>query len=68
MRIGFIGAGKVGCSLGKYLKEINLPDADKENLQKYLEETAGKVVNKLLFELRDQMGPESIRKIVEILE
>ena len=21
MRIGFIGAGKVGCSLGKYLKE-----------------------------------------------
>jgi len=66
--IGANTAAELVWLMGKYLKEINLPDADKENLQKYLEETAGKVVNKLLFELRDQMGPESIRKIVEILE
>lgn len=66
--IGANTAAELVWRMGKYLKEINLPDADKENLQKYLEETARKVVNKLLFELRDQMGPESIREIVEILE
>ncbi len=66
--IGANTAAELVWRMGKYLKEINLPDADKENLQKHLEETAGKVINKLLFELRDQMGPESIREIVEILE
>lgn len=66
--IGANTAAELVWRMGKYLKEINLPDADKENLQKHLEETARKVINKLLFELRDQMGPESIREIVEILE
>ena len=27
MQIGFIGAGKVGCSIGKYLKEHGRPVA-----------------------------------------
>lgn len=66
--IGTKTAAELVWRMGKYLKELNLPDTDRENLQKHLEETAGKVVNKLLFELRDQIGPESIRKIVEILE
>ncbi len=66
--IGTKTAEELVWRMGKYLKEINLPNTDKENLQKHLEETAGKVVNKLLFELRDQIGPECIREIVEILE
>lgn len=66
--IGTKTAAELVWRMGKYLKELNLADEDKENLQKHLEDTTGKVVNKLLFELRDQIGPESIRKIVEILE
>ena len=66
--IGTETAAELVWRMGKYLKELNLPETDQENLQKHLQETAEKVVNKLLFELRDQIEPESIRKIVEILE
>lgn len=66
--IGTETAAELVWRMGKYLKELNLPETDQENLQKHLQETAEKVIDKLLFELRDQSEPESIRKIVEILE
>ena len=49
-------------------RELQLSDAEKENLKEQLEDTAAKVIDRLLFELRDESDSEHLTKVIEILE
>lgn len=52
----------------KNLQNLNLPQADMEILRRQMEDTAAKVVDKLLFELRNEADQETLQKTVEIFE
>ncbi len=54
--------------MGKYIKNLNLSQQERELFERQLEEAAGKVVNRMLFELRDQTEQETLQKTVETLE
>lgn len=67
-QIGADAARELVWRMEKTFQKLDLPETDKEGLRKQLESTAGKVVDKLLFELRDQAQQETLQKTVEILE
>lgn len=52
----------------KELKHIALKEEEKEVLRGQMEQTTAKVVDKLLFALRDQVDTDTLRQCVEILE
>lgn len=52
----------------KELKHIALEEEEKEVLRGQMEQTTAKVVDKLLFALRDQVDTDTLRQCVEILE
>ena len=52
----------------KFFRNLDLPETQKELLRRQLEETTEKVVDKLLFELRDQAEQETLQRTIEILE
>lgn len=67
-RIGTEAAGELAWRMEGPLKELGLSPKEKERLQAQLKLAAGKVVDKLLFELRDQAEREVLQKTVEIME
>lgn len=67
-RIGAESAKELVWRMERSLKGLQLPDADKEQLKAQLRKTTEKVVDRLLFELRDQSDPETLVKVIEILE
>lgn len=67
-RIGVESAKELIWRMERSLKGLQLPDADKEQLKAQLRKTTEKVVDRLLFELRDQSDPETLVKVIEILE
>lgn len=52
----------------KELKHIPLAEEEKENLRGQMAQTTAKVVDKLLFALRDQVDTDTLRQCVEVLE
>lgn len=67
-QIGMEAAEELVWRMERPLSELCLSGDDKERLQQQLRETAGKVVDKLLYELRDQGEQEVLQKTVEIME
>ena len=47
--------------LNKIINKLDLPEEEKENLIKSIESSTGKVVSKIMFGLRDEMGCEAFR-------
>ena len=54
--------------LEKILKSIPMEEGDRKNLSKALDTAAGKVVNKLIFGLRDSLNQEAFLECVAGLE
>lgn len=52
----------------KELKHIALKEEEKEILRGQMEQTTAKVVDKLLFALRDQLDTDTLRQCVEVFE
>lgn len=52
----------------KELKELSVAEEEKVALRRQMEQTAGKVVDKLLFTLRDYVDTDTLRQCLEILE
>ncbi len=67
-QIGMETAEELVWRMEKPFGELCLSGAEKEKLQQQLKVAAAKVVDKLLFELRDEAEPEMLRKTVEIME
>lgn len=67
-RIGMETAEELVWRMEKPFGELRLSGVEKESLRQQLKITAAKVVDKLLFELRDQAEPETLQKTVEIME
>lgn len=67
-QIGMEAAEELVWRMERPLSGLCLSGENKERLQQQLRQTAGKVVDKLLFELRDQAEQEVLQKTVEIME
>lgn len=67
-QIGVKTAEEFAWRMERPLRELGLKDADRQKLQQQLKITAGKVVDKLLYELRDESDKETLSKVIEILE
>lgn len=67
-KIGRMSARELVWRMERPFKGVQLSDADREKLKGQLEEAAGKVVDRLLFELRDQTDQETLAKVIEVLE
>lgn len=67
-KIGKASARELVWRMERPLRELQLSDADREKLKAQLEETAAKVTDRLLFELRDESERDDLRKAIEILE
>lgn len=67
-KIGRMSARELVWRMERPFKGLQLSDADREKLKGQLEETAAKVVDRLLFELRDQTDQETLAKVIEVLE
>ncbi len=67
-KIGKASAQELVWRMERPLRELQLSDADREKLKAQLEETAAKVTDRLLFELRDESERDDLRKAIEILE
>ncbi len=70
-RIQHIGtaSGEEFCwRIEKDLKSLALPEEEKKILRRQLEQVTGKVVDRLLFALRDQVDTDTLRQCVEVLE
>lgn len=52
----------------KDMKSMRMNEEEKEALRGKMEQTVAKVVDKLLFELRDQVDTDTLRQCVEVLE
>ncbi len=67
-QIGADAAKELVWRMEKFFRNLDLPEAQKELLRRQLEKTTEKVVDKLLFELRDQAEQETLQRTIEILE
>lgn len=67
LQIGEASAGEIGCRMEKTLKQLNLSKPQKEELQQRMDQASAKVVDKLLFALRDELDKDTLRHCVEIL-
>ena len=54
--------------IAKILKKTPMEESDRENLEKAVDQAAGKVVNKLIFGLRDSLNQEAFLECVAGLE
>ena len=52
----------------KELKELALSDEEKDRLRGQIKQATGKVVDKLLFTLRDQVDTDMLRQCIEVME
>lgn len=67
-QIGMEAAEELVWRLEKPFGELCLSEAEKERLRQQLKVTTAKVVDKLLFELRNQAETEILQRTVEIME
>lgn len=67
-KIGAASGEELCWRMEKELGSLKLTPEEKELLEKQMEQTTEKVVNKLIFALRDQMDSDMARQCVEILE
>lgn len=67
-QIGSASGKEFSWRLGKELKSLAISEEEKEVLRGQMEQTAEKVVDRLLFALRDQLDTDSLRQCVEVLE
>ncbi len=54
--------------IAKILKKTPMEESDRENLEKAVDQAAGKVINKLIFGLRDSLNQEAFLECVAGLE
>lgn len=66
--IGEKSAQEMVWRMEKSMKGLSIAETEKEQLKHQMEQTAGKVVDKLLFALRDRADTELLRQVVEIME
>lgn len=66
--VGKASAKELVWRMERPFRELPLSDADREKLKAQLEQTAAKVIDRLLFELRDESDSENLTKVIEILE
>lgn len=67
-QIGRASGQELSWRMEKELKHISLAEEEKENLRGQMAQTTAKVVDKLLFALRDQVDTDTLRQCVEVLE
>ena len=67
-KIGAVSGQEFCWRMEKGLKSLTLSENEKEVLRSQMEETAGKVVDRLLFTLRDKVDTDTLRQCVEVLE
>lgn len=67
-QIGAASGQEFSWRMEKELKQIALAEEEKENLRGQMAQTTAKVVDKLLFALRDQVDTDTLRQCVEVLE
>ena len=64
-----IASGQDACwRMEKELKELALSDEEKDRLRGQIKQATGKVVDKLLFTLRDQVDTDMLRQCIEVME
>ena len=57
-----------GLRLTKVLRDLPVPEAEREKLAKNIDTAVSKVVNKMMFGLRDTVSQRTFRECVEGLE
>lgn len=67
-QVGAASGREFSWRMEKELKHVALEEKEKEVLREQMEQTAAKVVDKLLFALRDQVDTDILRQCVEVLE
>lgn len=67
-QVGAASGREFSWRMEKELKHVALEEKEKEILREQMEQTAAKVVDKLLFSLRDEVDTDTLRQCVEILE
>lgn len=67
-QVGAASGREFSWRMEKELKHVALEEKEKEILLEQMEQTAAKVVDKLLFSLRDEVDTDTLRQCVEILE
>lgn len=67
-KVGRMSARELIWRMERPFQELPLSDVERENLKKQLEDTAAKVIDRLLFELRDESDSENLTNVIEILE
>lgn len=67
-QVGAASGREFSWRMEKELKHVALEEKEKEALREQMEQTAAKVVDKLLFALRDQVDTDILRQCVEVLE
>lgn len=67
-QVGAASGREFSWRMEKELKHVALEEKEKEVLREQMEQTAAKVVDKLLFSLRDEVDTDTLRQCVEILE
>lgn len=68
INIGEESAKEMVWRMERPLKNLSASEEEKDRFRHQMEQTAGKVVDKLLFVLRDQTDKELLRQVVEVLE
>ena len=64
-----LASGEDACwRMEKELKELALSEEEKDRLRGQIRQATGKVVDKLLFTLRDQVDTDMLRQCIEIME
>ena len=58
----------VNLRLEKRIRKIDLTEHEKEHLEKSIHDATGKVVNKLMFGLMDNLNPETFQECVEAIK
>lgn len=64
-----LASGEDACwRMEKELKELALSEEEKDRLRGQIKQATGKVVDKLLFTLRDQVDTDMLRQCIEVME
>lgn len=67
-QVGAASGRELSWRMEKEWKHVALEEKEKVALREQMEQTAAKVVDKLLFSLRDQVDTDTLRQCVEVLE
>lgn len=67
-QVGAASGRELSWRMEKEWKHVALEEKEKVALREQMEQTAAKVVDKLLFSLRDQVDTDTLRQCVDVLE